>query len=336
MPMFCLVSGPVSDAMRLPLRKTYEAMPEPKRVVAIGACAIFGGVFGPSFAASGGAAEIFPVDVVVPGCPPPPLGDPAWAAAGRRTKAAGDAGLHRARASHGAGMSTIAQLFRRILYPLRDRSGRRASDSAAMEFDCPCRDWLALRVLISAGKRPAAGRRSRLSEPTLWPVLSLGTIDSGGRSRFPHCSCSSPGWYSCRCRSSPAVYLEKYREHYSLRYFSVLYHALFASIVLVLIADDAISFLVAWEIMSIASYLLVNFEYEREESSRAGFVMLAMSEAGTIAVAMAFILIAGAPGGLGFRSSCDPPRRLSEAVGWAVFLLSFFGFAVKAGPGAGQ
>jgi Ni,Fe-hydrogenase III small subunit len=68
-----LVSGPVSDAMRLPLRKAYDAMPEPKRVVAIGACAIFGGVFGPSFAAGGGASEIIPVDVLVPGCPPPPL-----------------------------------------------------------------------------------------------------------------------------------------------------------------------------------------------------------------------------------------------------------------------
>jgi Ni,Fe-hydrogenase III small subunit/ferredoxin-like protein FixX len=68
-----LVAGPVSDAMRLPLLKTYEAMPKPKRVVAIGACAASGGVFGPSFAALGGAAEIVPVDVVVPGCPPPPL-----------------------------------------------------------------------------------------------------------------------------------------------------------------------------------------------------------------------------------------------------------------------
>jgi Ni,Fe-hydrogenase III small subunit len=68
-----LVAGPVSDAMRLPLRKTYEAMPTPKRVVAIGACAISGGVFGPSFAASGGVEEVIPVDVVVPGCPPPPL-----------------------------------------------------------------------------------------------------------------------------------------------------------------------------------------------------------------------------------------------------------------------
>jgi Ni,Fe-hydrogenase III small subunit len=68
-----LVAGPVSDAMRLPLRKAYDAMPAPKRVVAIGACAISGGVFGPSFIAGGGAAEIVPVDVVVPGCPPPPL-----------------------------------------------------------------------------------------------------------------------------------------------------------------------------------------------------------------------------------------------------------------------
>lgn len=68
-----LISGPLSDAMRLPLQKTYDAMPEPKRVVAIGACAISGGVFGPSFVAAGGVAEVLPVDVMVPGCPPPPL-----------------------------------------------------------------------------------------------------------------------------------------------------------------------------------------------------------------------------------------------------------------------
>jgi Ni,Fe-hydrogenase III small subunit len=68
-----LVSGPLSDAMKLPLRKTYEAMPEPKRVLAIGACAISGGVFGASFASAGGVSEALPVDVMVPGCPPPPL-----------------------------------------------------------------------------------------------------------------------------------------------------------------------------------------------------------------------------------------------------------------------
>ena len=68
-----LIAGPISDAMRFPLIKAYDAMATPKRVVAIGACAISGGVFGPSFAALGGAGYVLPVDVVVPGCPPPPL-----------------------------------------------------------------------------------------------------------------------------------------------------------------------------------------------------------------------------------------------------------------------
>lgn len=68
-----LVAGPVAEAMRLPLRKTYEAMPEPKRVVAMGVCAIDGGVFGQSFASNGGVGEVVPVDLVIAGCPPPPL-----------------------------------------------------------------------------------------------------------------------------------------------------------------------------------------------------------------------------------------------------------------------
>lgn len=68
-----LVAGPVTDAMVLPLRKTYYAMPPPKRVVAMGVCALSGGVFGRTFASQGGVAGIIPVDVMVPGCPPPPL-----------------------------------------------------------------------------------------------------------------------------------------------------------------------------------------------------------------------------------------------------------------------
>ena len=68
-----LVGGPVTEAMREPLRKAFDAMPEPKRVVAIGDDAIDGGVFGKSFASASGVAEVIPVDFVVPGCPPPPL-----------------------------------------------------------------------------------------------------------------------------------------------------------------------------------------------------------------------------------------------------------------------
>jgi Ni,Fe-hydrogenase III small subunit len=68
-----MVAGPVTQAMWHPLRDTYEAMPRPKRVLAIGVCAISGGVFGPNPVVAGGAAEALPVDVIVPGCPPPPL-----------------------------------------------------------------------------------------------------------------------------------------------------------------------------------------------------------------------------------------------------------------------
>jgi formate hydrogenlyase subunit 3/multisubunit Na+/H+ antiporter MnhD subunit len=123
----------------------------------------------------------------------------------------------------------------------------------------------------------------------------------------------------------------KYATHHDLRYFSVLYHALLASIVLVLIAGDAVSFLVGWEAMSIASYLLVTYDYEREESRYAAFVMLAMSEAGTIAAAIAFILLSGAAGTLDFAGLRSNAVALSTEARWAVFLLSFFGFAVKAG-----
>ncbi len=68
-----LVVGALTEQMRLPLRKAYDAMPTPKRVVAAGACALSGGVFGRSFICSGGVGEFLPVDVEVPGNPPPPL-----------------------------------------------------------------------------------------------------------------------------------------------------------------------------------------------------------------------------------------------------------------------
>lgn len=164
---------------------------------------------------------------------------------------------------------------------------------------------------------------------TLWRVLTLTTLtlEADNLSAF---FLLVTGLVFMPVSIFSAAYLTKYLAHYNLRYFSVLYHALFASIVLVLIADDVISFLVAWELMSIASYLLVNYEFERVESSRAGYVMLAMSEGGTIAVAVAFIIIAGATGGVDF-AALRSAAPTSDTARWAVFLLSFFGFAVKAG-----
>ena len=68
-----LVVGPVTDHMKFALKKVYDAMPAPKRVVAAGACALTGGVFAGSFVCANGVADVLPVDVEVPGNPPPPL-----------------------------------------------------------------------------------------------------------------------------------------------------------------------------------------------------------------------------------------------------------------------
>ena len=68
-----LVTGPVSRHMAEALRRTWEATPEPRLVVAAGGCAADGGIFGESHASVGRVANIVPVDVAVPGCPPTPL-----------------------------------------------------------------------------------------------------------------------------------------------------------------------------------------------------------------------------------------------------------------------
>ena len=67
-----LVTGPVSRNMELALRKTYDATPAPRLVVAVGACGCSGGIFGQNYASLGGVDKVIPVDVYVPGCPPNP------------------------------------------------------------------------------------------------------------------------------------------------------------------------------------------------------------------------------------------------------------------------
>ena len=67
-----LVTGPVTRNMELALRKTYDAMPAPRLVVAVGACGCSGGIFGRNYATTGGVDSVLPVDVSIPGCPPNP------------------------------------------------------------------------------------------------------------------------------------------------------------------------------------------------------------------------------------------------------------------------
>jgi Ni,Fe-hydrogenase III small subunit len=67
-----MVTGPVSKNMREALLRTYNATPDPKWVVAVGVCAIDGGLFAASYAVEGGVNDVVPVDLTIPGCPPNP------------------------------------------------------------------------------------------------------------------------------------------------------------------------------------------------------------------------------------------------------------------------
>jgi Ni,Fe-hydrogenase III small subunit/formate hydrogenlyase subunit 6/NADH:ubiquinone oxidoreductase subunit I len=67
-----IVTGPVTRNLEVAVRRTFEAVPDPRIVIAVGACATSGGIPGRSYASAGGVAEILPVDVFIPGCPPRP------------------------------------------------------------------------------------------------------------------------------------------------------------------------------------------------------------------------------------------------------------------------
>lgn len=67
-----MVTGPVTKNMRDALKRTYEATPDPKWVVAVGGCAADGGIFAGSYAVEGGVKDVVPVDLHIPGCPPTP------------------------------------------------------------------------------------------------------------------------------------------------------------------------------------------------------------------------------------------------------------------------
>lgn len=126
-------------------------------------------------------------------------------------------------------------------------------------------------------------------------------------------------------------YLEHYARHYNLRYFVLLYHLFLVAMVGVLASQDVLCFLLFWEAMSVLSYLLVSFENDNQQASQAAFVMLAMSEAGLIAVLIALVLLANAAGSVDFGSIAAAGPTLGTGLRTAVFLISFIGFGVKAG-----
>jgi hydrogenase-4 component B len=164
----------------------------------------------------------------------------------------------------------------------------------------------------------------------LWTLPEVGALGLG-IDRLSGLFVLISGLVSLAASLFSAAYLRRYLGRYSLKSFGISYHILIASIVLVLLADEVLTFLIAWELMAISSYLLVNFEHEHEEATQAAFLMLSMGEAGLMMVLLAFLLMGVSAESLSFAALKTTSAHLGNLMRWSIFLLSFSGFAVKAG-----
>jgi hydrogenase-4 component B len=134
------------------------------------------------------------------------------------------------------------------------------------------------------------------------------------------------------CSLFTAAHLrQRFGGSYPAGRYALLYFALMASVILILVAGDATAFLLSWEGMSILTYLLVNYEQRRASDYTAGVVMLAMSEAGFLMVVVAFVIVGAAAPTFSFAALRSAASQLSPLSVWTVFLLGFLGFGVKAG-----
>ena len=104
-----------------------------------------------------------------------------------------------------------------------------------------------------------------------------------------------------------------------------------AGMFMVLLADDAFFFMIAWELMSVASYFLVSFQHQEAANRRAAFLYLIMAEVGAIAIILGFGVIAGFSADYSF--TFDAFRDTDLSVTWAsvAFILALLGFGMKAG-----
>ena len=130
-------------------------------------------------------------------------------------------------------------------------------------------------------------------------------------------------------------YIKGFLGKRSVTSLTIFYCLFLAGMYMVVLSDDALIFLISWEVMAAASYFLVMFENERVENRRAAFLYMVVAHVGAIAILLSFGVLAGLATGFGSFSdyTFDAMRQASFPAEWATaaFLLSFFGFAAKAG-----
>ncbi|MDZ7267740.1 MAG: hydrogenase 4 subunit B [candidate division KSB1 bacterium] len=126
-------------------------------------------------------------------------------------------------------------------------------------------------------------------------------------------------------------YSKAYEDRYSLRLTGTMFNVLLLSLSLQVMADNALTFLVVWEIMSLSAYWLVSVEHDKPTTVRAASWYLAMTHAGFAALVAMFLLLAGGELTTSFTAMRSGSTALSPSLRNAIFILALLGFGSKAG-----
>ena len=126
-------------------------------------------------------------------------------------------------------------------------------------------------------------------------------------------------------------YVTEYFGKKNIGYLGFLYNIFIISMVLVVSANNAVMFLIVWELMSIISYLLVMYEHEKKETRKAGFIYIVMTHIGTGFIILSFLILASSTGSFNFETFRGVGGTLPPHLKDLAFIFALIGFGTKAG-----
>jgi hydrogenase-4 component B len=126
-------------------------------------------------------------------------------------------------------------------------------------------------------------------------------------------------------------YVREYFGKKNIGYLGLLYNLFILSMILVVSANNAVMFLIVWEVMSIISYFLVVYEHEKQENRKAGLIYIVMTHIGTGFIILSFLIFASASGSFNFETFSQAGSQLPLLLKNMAFIFALIGFGTKAG-----
>jgi hydrogenase-4 component B len=126
-------------------------------------------------------------------------------------------------------------------------------------------------------------------------------------------------------------YVREYFGKKNIGYLGFLYNIFILSMIFVASADNAVMFLIVWELMSVVSYFLVVFEHEKPETRKAGFIYIVMTHIGTGFIMMSFLIFVGTSASFSFGTFAEAGKTMTPLLKDLAFIFALIGFGTKAG-----